>query len=90
MAAGMAILATKVGGIPSIVTEGENGLLFEPGDIEQIADSLEQLLLNRQLRCAMGEKSLQMITQFFPDAVENQLENLYRQILSTNYDSKKN
>jgi len=44
MAGGLAVVAADVGGIPDIVTAGENGLLFASGDATAAADAVGQLL----------------------------------------------
>jgi glycosyltransferase involved in cell wall biosynthesis len=49
MACGLPIVATKVGGIPEIVTDGENGLLVEPRNPEQIAEAVLIILEHDEL-----------------------------------------
>jgi glycosyltransferase involved in cell wall biosynthesis len=50
MAAGKAIVATSVGGVPEIIRDGENGLLVEPESEEQLANAITRLLEDRILR----------------------------------------
>ena len=40
------IIASRIGGIPSIIDDGENGLLFTPGNIEELIDKILFLLQN--------------------------------------------
>src|SRR5262249_37737789 len=40
LASGRGVVATRVGGIPEIVTDGKTGLLVPPGDPESLADGL--------------------------------------------------
>ncbi len=49
-AAGCAVLATKTGGIPDIVKDGETGLLVKPDSVEKTTELLLQLLEDGQLR----------------------------------------
>lgn len=49
-AAGCAILATRTGGIPDVVKDGETGLLVKPDSAKAAAESLQQLLNDAQLR----------------------------------------
>src|SRR5262249_42784933 len=42
--AGLPVVASRIGGIPEIVADGRNGLLFEPGDASDLARSLTRLL----------------------------------------------
>jgi glycosyltransferase involved in cell wall biosynthesis len=43
-AAGLPVIAARSGGIPSVVTHGENGLLFEPDDVESLATQLRRVI----------------------------------------------
>lgn len=54
MAAGRAVVATRVGGVPDIVVDGESGLLVQPDDIGGLAKALECLLADGDQRAAMG------------------------------------
>jgi len=46
---GRPVVATRVGGIPDLVRDGENGLLVEPGDTAGLADALIRILSDRPL-----------------------------------------
>jgi glycosyltransferase involved in cell wall biosynthesis len=54
MAAGRPLVATRVGGIPELVTDGESGFLVAPRAPAQIAQRLVQLLEDSALRTRMG------------------------------------
>jgi glycosyltransferase involved in cell wall biosynthesis len=54
MAAGCAIVATRVGGVPDAVVPGETGLLVEPGDPKALAAALATLLGDPERRLALG------------------------------------
>ena len=43
LASGTPVVATRVGGVPDVVTDGTDGFLFEPGDTEAAADRLAEL-----------------------------------------------
>jgi L-malate glycosyltransferase len=55
MACGKPVVATKVGGIPEVVAEGETGFLVQPRDHEGMARALTSLLKDEALRTRMGE-----------------------------------
>ena len=57
MAAGLPVVATAVGGIPELVRDGENGFLISPGDVAALAERIETLTQNPELRASMGRKS---------------------------------
>lgn len=70
MAYGMAVVSTYVGGIPHIITSGENGLLCEAGDKEALQKTLIELLQDGKLRENLGRNAYLMMAQKF-DAREN-------------------
>ncbi len=63
MASGIAVVSTRVGGIPDMVIEGETALLCEPGDIDCLRRSLIQLTHNPELRHHMGRKARSFILE---------------------------
>jgi glycosyltransferase involved in cell wall biosynthesis len=54
MAAGQAIVASRVAGIPDVVEDGVSGLLVPPGDVEALAQGLRRLKASVDLRRALG------------------------------------
>lgn len=56
MAAGLPVITTPVGGIPDLVTDGIEGFLVKPGDIDALAARIVQLARDEKLRLAMGRR----------------------------------
>ena len=54
MAAGLPVVASRVGGLAEVVAEGETGLLVPPGDPAALADALGRLIDDPQLRQRLG------------------------------------
>lgn len=54
-AAGLPVVATRVGGIPQVVTDGENGMLADPDDVASLVGALAQVLADPENACKMGE-----------------------------------
>lgn len=54
MAAGKAIVATRVGGIPHLVSDEVSALLLEPGDVANLAERLARVLADGDLRRRLG------------------------------------
>jgi glycosyltransferase involved in cell wall biosynthesis len=54
MAAGLPVVASRVGGIPEQVSHGETGLLVEPGDPRGLAAALRRLVAEPSLRLRLG------------------------------------
>jgi glycosyltransferase involved in cell wall biosynthesis len=57
------VVATRVGGVPRYVTDGENGLLVEPGDTESFARATLRLLSDPALRHGMGENGRRRVLE---------------------------
>jgi glycosyltransferase involved in cell wall biosynthesis/predicted O-methyltransferase YrrM len=55
MAAGLPVVASRIGGLPFTVADGATGLLCEPGDPDDLARKLEMLLDDPELRARMGQ-----------------------------------
>ena len=55
LAAGRPVVATRVGGVPDVVEDGETGFLIGPGDTAAMAERLEVLARDPALRASMGE-----------------------------------
>jgi len=54
MASGLPVVASRVGGIPAVVADGETGLLVPPGDVDALAAALDELLADPARRHRMG------------------------------------
>jgi glycosyltransferase involved in cell wall biosynthesis len=54
MAAGVPVVATRVGGVPDLIDVGRTGLLVEPGDSAELAEGLAALLADDAQRAAMA------------------------------------
>jgi glycosyltransferase involved in cell wall biosynthesis len=68
MAAGRAVVASRVAGPAEIVSHGEDGVLVTPGDIEQLAAALRRLWNDPERARAMGRKGLEKArTLYHPD-----------------------
>lgn len=65
MAAGKAVVATRVGGVPYQVKDGQTGLLVESGDVPALAEAIVRLLRDDDLRIAMGQKGREVAEQRF-------------------------
>ena len=63
--AGLAVIATKVGGIPEIINDEENGLLIESENIEEISEKINELIKNKTLREKLGNNLKETINNKF-------------------------
>ena len=65
MAAGVPVVATRVGGIPEIVQDGKTGLLLPPNDVDALCSATDNLLSNPRLRKCMGRAAEQYARAHF-------------------------
>ena len=63
-----------------IITDGEDGLLADDGNIENLAKKLEHLMSNEELRIEMGAMAIQNISRFKPESIMAQWINLFNSI----------
>jgi glycosyltransferase involved in cell wall biosynthesis len=78
MAAGVPVLATAVGGIPDVVTDGVNGFLFRPGDSATLERLLRRLMHDAQLRMRIATAARETIRlRFAADRVLAELDEIY-------------
>jgi len=59
MAAGLPVISTPVGGIPELIKDGVDGLLFPPGDVKALAEKISFLVNNKKIRIKIGKKARQ-------------------------------
>ncbi|MBZ5676730.1 MAG: glycosyltransferase [Acidobacteriia bacterium] len=82
MAAGVPVVATRVGGIPEIVTHGESALLVEPSDIRAMKDSLVALLQDPGMAHGLVEHAqVQVLKNHSPEARTSKLVDIYTRLL---------
>ena len=60
-----AVVATKVGGIPDLVKNGENGFLVEPKNPEELSEKIEELIENPALREKFGKAGREWVSENF-------------------------
>ena len=81
MACGKPVVASNVGGIPFVVEEGKTGLLFESGNVEDLADKIMTILKNEELGEKMGEAGRERAKEFTWDKIAERTVEVYKEIL---------
>lgn len=81
IACGIPIVASKIGGIPDAVKDGENGLLVPPKDSEVLADAIIYLLENEDIREKMGKKGAEEIHDYSWAGIAEETEKVYEKVL---------
>jgi glycosyltransferase involved in cell wall biosynthesis len=78
MAAGCPVVATKVGGIPDLITDGVDGLLVPPGDPDALAAALQRILRDRAFAQQLGNAARQTIAnRYTAERTLERLEQIY-------------
>ncbi len=82
MACGKPVIASRMGGIPEQVQDGETGLLFESGNIEALRAAIERLASEPELRRQMGRAARRRVEEHFSlDQHCVHLAELYREAI---------
>jgi glycosyltransferase involved in cell wall biosynthesis len=82
MACEVPVIATRIGGIPEVVDDEEDGFLFELGDVSGMADASIRLVKNPELRAEMGRAARRhAIRDFCATKIVRHYEDLYLQTI---------
>jgi glycosyltransferase involved in cell wall biosynthesis len=76
MAMQVPVVATRVAGIPSLIRDGENGLLVDAGSAEQLATAIRRLADDRDLRSRLAESARATIEQSY--SFQRRMEKMVR------------
>lgn len=80
-AAGIPVVATRVGGVPEVVKEGETGLLVPAGSPEALQAAIERVLDDPILAARLGEAGRERARLFTTHRLATSLAALYRELL---------
>jgi glycosyltransferase involved in cell wall biosynthesis len=78
MAWGLAPICTPIGSIPEYIEDGINGLLVRPGAIAELAESIERLVLDGNLRAQFGRRARATVEPLDVGVYAQRVSNLYR------------
>ncbi|MDX8366460.1 N-acetyl-alpha-D-glucosaminyl L-malate synthase BshA [Cytobacillus sp. Hm23] len=86
-ACGVPGIGTNIGGIPEVITPGENGYISQVGDIEDVAKKAVQILTDDQLHKQMSEAAVSTVKEkFHSTKIVEQYERLYFTLLNRSVD----
>ena len=83
MQAGIPVVATRMGGIPDLVVDGQTGLLVPPGDAPALAGAIESLLADSAAAGRFGRAGRLRSGLFNASAVVPRIEAAYREVIAT-------
>lgn len=73
------VVGTRIGGIPEVVRDSQNGYLFTKNNSEELADKIEKLVNDDELRTEMGKQSLIISKEFTLSSGVEKLALIYHQ-----------
>ncbi|MFA5224657.1 MAG: glycosyltransferase family 4 protein [Candidatus Omnitrophota bacterium] len=81
MAQGLAVVGSAVGGIKTLIRNGQNGLLVVPADHVSLAEAIKRLLADKQLRDNLGASARKFIVNnFSKEKMVDETERVYRDL----------
>jgi len=82
MACGTPVVATRVGGLQTVVQHGESGLLVPAGDHRALAEAIERVLTDHRLRMHLAHGARERAELFTWSRVGDGIESLYQRVLA--------
>jgi len=76
LAVGTPVISTAVGGVAEVVEDGVNGLLVPAGDVEQLAQAIERLTADPELRERLAAAAAASVERLRPERVYGRLEEI--------------
>jgi glycosyltransferase involved in cell wall biosynthesis len=86
---GKPVIGTRIGGIPEMITDGENGYLVDPGAKDQLRAQIQHLWNNRAGQDRMGRNARHLVeTKFAQSSRTNSLMNIYQSFYDQRHPAK--
>ena len=83
MASGTPVVATRVGGIPQLVMDGQTGLLVDSNDLTGLCSAYEKLISNEALRKSLVDNAFQFVQkEYSVEQMTNAYSKIYREVLA--------
>ena len=86
MAAGLPVIVSRVGGLPEVVTDGENGLLIPPRDAESLAGALERLLADPDFAKKLGQNARKHVREHYSlERLGREINEIYEELVEKKF-----
>lgn len=81
LSAGLPVVATRVGGVPELIRDGETGLLVEPGDVDALAEAMGRIERGPEVASRMGLQGRALVKEKFGFERQSGLwDQVYREV----------
>jgi len=81
-ALGKPVIGSNIGGIPELIEDGVDGLLFEPGNSEELSEKIAYLISRPQLGEQMGKNARKKVEEKYnPEVYYQSLMGIYQKLL---------
>jgi N-acetyl-alpha-D-glucosaminyl L-malate synthase BshA len=91
MACEVPVVASGVGGVPEVVSDGETGFLSHVGDVEKMSKDAARLLVDKNLHKEMGERARESaVSRYRTEIVIPQYLEFYESILTEKQENSQN
>jgi glycosyltransferase involved in cell wall biosynthesis len=77
---GKPVITTPVGSIPEVVEHNRNGILFTPGDMNQLKKIIFDVINDRSKYDCMRKYAMNTAEHYYPESIKTELEKLYSEI----------
>lgn len=83
MAAGLPVAASRVGGVPDLITHGSDGVMFDPHDLDNMRSCLEGLVRDPAMGARLGAQGrITAMERFHPKVIAEEHLKIYREVLA--------
>lgn len=89
MATGRPVIASRIGGMPDMIEDGESGLLVRPNDSMALGQAIARLLADPELRKHLGEGAGRKVVEFQVSNVVPRIECAYQSLLKAAPEDRK-
>ena len=80
MAAGLPVVASRVGGIPEIVRNADEGVLIDPGEVPALASAITDVLTDQRRRVSLAAASVRRSAAFGVERMVSEVRGLYHSV----------
>jgi glycosyltransferase involved in cell wall biosynthesis len=87
MSCGTPVVASNIGAIPEVVREGKTGFLFPPGNVQELAEKINRILGDAELRTALGRAGRELAeSEYTWDRVARKTAEIYNSAVASHPD----